>query len=187
MKQDKKVVWKLFWAWQSEAEEVWLNEMSAQGWQLSRVGFCRYVFVPGQPGEFCYRLELMTGHPASQGAGDYLSFLKETGVDCVEVILGWAYLRSRDKGFKLYSDLNSRLAYYRRRQRHLLTLLPIELGVGLCNLAIGLGGLGQGHAFNGVNLGVGLLLLAIGAFLGRAAQGQQRLIRELAGQHMIEG
>ena len=47
----KKTVHKLFWAWEFDREEKWLNDMSAKGLQLTDVGFCRYVFETGTPGE----------------------------------------------------------------------------------------------------------------------------------------
>ena len=58
--------YKLFWVWEYDKEEKWLNEMAAQGWALSGVGFCRYTFDKVQPGEYTVRLQLLNQCPASE-------------------------------------------------------------------------------------------------------------------------
>lgn len=52
-----KVVHKAFPLWDWEKEAAWLNEMSRQGWQLCRVGWCRKE----RPG--LYRLSGGHRHP----------------------------------------------------------------------------------------------------------------------------
>lgn len=54
-----KVVYKAFPLWDWEKEAAWLNEMSRQGWQLCRVGWCRYEFEQGEPGRWQYQLEML--------------------------------------------------------------------------------------------------------------------------------
>lgn len=49
-----KVVHKAFPLWDWEKEAAWLNEMSRQGWQLCRVGWCSYEFEQGEPGHWQY-------------------------------------------------------------------------------------------------------------------------------------
>ncbi len=49
---------KWFWAWQDEAEEAWLQELSQQGRHLSSVGNPTvYDFESGEPADFVYRLD----------------------------------------------------------------------------------------------------------------------------------
>lgn len=55
----KRTIYKLFWAWNFEKEEEWINKMSAEGWQLDSVQVFRYVFTKGDPDEYVYRLELL--------------------------------------------------------------------------------------------------------------------------------
>ena len=43
----KHVVYKVFFLWDFEKEEKWLNEMAAKGLMLTDVGFCRYVLKKG--------------------------------------------------------------------------------------------------------------------------------------------
>ena len=60
----KIVKHKWFWAWSFEKEEKWLNQMSSRGWQLTDVGFCRYVFEEGTPNEYEYHIELLENSPS---------------------------------------------------------------------------------------------------------------------------
>ena len=111
-----KTVRKLFWAWDFDREEDWLNDMAAQGWGLVDVGFCRYTFEPCRPGEYGCRLELLAdplGDPKSQ---EYLEFLAEAGVEYVGHLFRWVYLRKRtdDGPFELFSDTDSRIRHLRR-------------------------------------------------------------------------
>lgn len=51
----EKKIHKLFWVWQFDNEENWLNEMAAKGLALVGVGFCRYEFEECTPGEYNVR------------------------------------------------------------------------------------------------------------------------------------
>jgi hypothetical protein len=108
--------YKFFTIGQYEKEEKWLNEMSAKGMQLTDVGFCRYSFVKGTPGEYIYRLELLEHMPGNAESVSYISFLEETGIEQVGSILRWIYLRKKasDGPFELYSDTESKINHYKR-------------------------------------------------------------------------
>ena len=60
----KRVMHRLFWAWDFDREEDWLNAWAARGLALVDVCGIRYVFEEGAPGEYEYRLELLE-HTAS--------------------------------------------------------------------------------------------------------------------------
>ena len=68
--KEKKTVFKLFFVWDFEKEERWLNEMAQEGWVLDNTGFSFYTFVRCEPGEYIIRLEM---NPSS----DYHAFVKE--------------------------------------------------------------------------------------------------------------
>ena len=68
--REKKTVFKLFFVWDFEKEERWLNEMAQEGWVLDNTGFSFYTFVRCEPGEYIIRLEM---NPSS----DYRAFVKE--------------------------------------------------------------------------------------------------------------
>ena len=70
--REKKTVFKLFFVWDFEKEERWLNEMAQEGWVLDNTGFSFYTFVRCEPGEYIIRLEM---NPSS----DYRAFVKEAG------------------------------------------------------------------------------------------------------------
>lgn len=40
----RQTIRKLFWVWDFDKEEKWLNEMAAKGLSLVAVGFCKYEF-----------------------------------------------------------------------------------------------------------------------------------------------
>lgn len=53
---------RLFWPWQDEKEEAWLEEMSREGWHLQAVKLlCTYTFVMDEPAPYVYRLDYYQG------------------------------------------------------------------------------------------------------------------------------
>ena len=76
-----KVVHKVFLLWDWEKEAAWLNEMSRQGWQLCRVGWCSYEFEAGEPGRWQYQLEML-----QKNDPDYLAFLEDAGIQIDSVV-----------------------------------------------------------------------------------------------------
>ena len=124
---ERKIVKKWIWIWEFDKEERWLNTMAQSGWVLDKVGFCRYEFVPCEPGEYTVRLE-MREHDEG-----YLGFMAETGAEYVGRMMKWIYFRKKTElgQFELFSDLESRIAYLDNMCRMLR-------GVGIANLLIGL-------------------------------------------------
>lgn len=116
MKREK--VFRLFFAWDWEAEERWLNERSAQGWQFIKFTFPGFfTFEEGEPGAYQYRLQAMEHRFGSKESQDYLAFLRESGIELVDSYAFWAYLRKRSDGeqaFELFSDAQSKLRHLRR-------------------------------------------------------------------------
>ena len=164
---------KLFFAWQFEEEEQWLEEMAQQGLALDGVGFCTYRFRKSAPGEYRTRLELLAhspGHPESQ---DYIRFVEDTGAELVGSWFRWVYFRKkRDDGdFQLYSDLPARL----RQLDRILSLLAV---IGGINLLCALADLLQGLLPGLLNLAVAGLALWGGERLWRR-RGQLRRDQEL--------
>jgi hypothetical protein len=124
---ERKIVKKWIWIWEYDKEEQWLNAMAQSGWVLDKVGFCRYEFVPCEPGEYTVRLEMRNHDEA------YLGFMAETGAEYVGRMMKWIYFRKKTElgKFELFSDLESRIAYLDNMCRMLR-------GVGIANLLIGL-------------------------------------------------
>lgn len=149
----KKRVFKCFTNY--EKEEIWLNQMAAQGWHCVDYFLCRYTFEKGEPGEYTYRIQLLDQVPTHVESAAYLEFLEEAGIQAVASSMRWVYLRKKtaDGPFEIFSDRESRIAHYRR-------IIYMLLPLGLVNLLFGLGILGRWEPINIFNLG-GAVLLAM--------------------------
>ena len=156
----KETFYQLFWVWEYDKEEKWLNEMADQGWALSRVGFCRYTFDKVQPGDYTVRLQLLEQSPAAPESMEYLRLVEESGAEYVGRMMRWVYFRKRgDRDFCLFSDNRSRADYLGRIQRFLAPLTVANGCVGLSNLCMGL------VVPSEVNAWCGCLSLTVAAFL----------------------
>ncbi len=158
----RKTIRKRFWVWDFDKEEKWLNDMSAKGLQLCDVGFSKYVFEEGLPGEYVYRLELLDNSPNHTESVQYIRFIEDTGAEQIGSLMRWVYFRKRagGNGFNLFSDIDSRIAHLNR----ILLLVGILSGLNLFN------GVNQisywfssGRLFS---LITGILCLAIGVLIG---------------------
>ena len=156
MRETKKI-WKIFLVWDYDKEEAWLNEMAAQGWTLTAVGFCNYTFVKTEPGAYNIRMEM---RPHDDG---YLEFLRESGVEYVGRIIQWHYYRKPAElgAFDLYSDMDSRIA-------HLDRIGKMLFWIGLANLLIGIANSIGPSRLGWINLLCATLLMyALGRIQGR--------------------
>ena len=64
----RKIIKKMFWAWEFEKEEKWLNEMSAKGLALVDYSWCRYSFEENEPGEYTNKIQLLEHRPTIRKA-----------------------------------------------------------------------------------------------------------------------
>lgn len=128
----KHTVHKLFWVWDFDKEENWLNQMSAKGLQLTGVGFCRYIFDDGKPDEYRVRMELLENWPTAPESKRYIQFVEETGAQYLGAVMRWVYFRKKttEAGFDLFSDIDSRI-------QHLQRILSL---IGLLGIAVLYGG-----------------------------------------------
>lgn len=119
----RKTVHKLFWIWDYEKEEEWLNEMAAMGLSLISVKLLTYEFEKTLPGEYhvCLQvLEHSLRHPETE---NYIHFLEETGIQHVGTCIRQAYFRKKtaDGEFNLFSDYSSRI----KHMNHIIALLAV--------------------------------------------------------------
>jgi len=91
----KKNVRKIFFVWEYEKEEQWLNKKSEEGWQLVKASIGKYQFESGIPDEYTYRLELLDKSLNSKESTSYLNFLQDTGIEMVGQCKQWIYLRCK--------------------------------------------------------------------------------------------
>lgn len=123
------VKFKVFFAWQHEKEERWLNKMSKQGLELIGVGFCRYIFKENKEEEFEYKLEFMNDLPSNYKSHEYIRFLEETGIEFVGSFFRWAYFKkkSSEVPFEIFSDIESRVSHYKRIRLLLIGITPLNI------------------------------------------------------------
>jgi hypothetical protein len=166
---EHRTIWKLFFVWDFEKEEDWLNEMAAQGWALCRVGLCRYEFEPCEPDSYVIRMEMRS---PDEG---YIRFMTATGAEYIGRVVQWIYFRKEVSygPFDLFSDIDSRIDHLKRISRMLLAIALINLSLGILN--------SQGYSRLGwINLLVAsLLTYALGRMHGKTeALEKERQLRE---------
>jgi len=172
-----RVVHRLYWDF--EKEERWLNEMAAKGWNLVRYSLGSYRFESGEPGTWVYRIELLPGGRRRAASREYLTLLRDTGVETVATYMRWVYLRrlAARGAFELFTDLESRIAHYRRVLRLfaglLAALVAVEAGLIVNN--------GGGVAF------VAPLVIVLAGTVVLAVQTVrlQRRVRSLTAQRQV--
>lgn len=116
-----------FWAWQDEAEEDWLGEMSAQGYHLQTshgLGF--YTFTCGEPADYTYRLDYLAA--SKQEAEVYYQLFGDAGWEFIGAMAGWQYFRiptPPGEEPEIYSDPQSKVRKYERLMGSLVIFIPI--------------------------------------------------------------
>lgn len=125
--ENRKKIFKIFFVWQFEKEELWLNNMAANGWILDKVGFLNYTFVQNDLETYTIRLEMRSKDDA------YIDFMKETGAELVGSMMQWLYFRKKATAgeFNIFSDLDSKIG-------HLDRIGKVVSVIGFANLVIGL-------------------------------------------------
>ena len=134
---ERKTIYKLWFVWDFDKEEKWLNEMARQGWVLVSVGFLRFTFERCEPEEYIVRLEMRI---ADQ---EYISFMEETGAEYIGRCFQWLYFRRRSElgAFDILSDIDSKISHLSRMYRMLIIVGALNLFLGILN-SINLGRFG---------------------------------------------
>lgn len=129
----RKVIHKLFWIWDYEKEEKWLNEMAAKGLALISVKFCTYEFEDTLPGEYHVCLQVLDHTQSHLETESYIHFLEETGAEHVGTFIRQAYFRKKtvDGSFELFSDNASRIKQLNSIIALLCILIIPNLGNGI--------------------------------------------------------
>lgn len=177
----KKVIYKAFTVGGFEKEEQWLNEMAAKGLCLTEVGFCKYVFEEGIPGEYSYRLELLENLPSHPESQAYIHFMEETGVEQVATLFRWVYFRKKktEGEFDLFSDLDSRIKHYTRINTFCYTLMLIQILPMLSNLTF------HTNHEGSLNGWVGLLNAAVFVWVFWLSRGIRKQLKFLKNESKI--
>jgi hypothetical protein len=126
---------RLFWAWEDEREEIWLREMSQQGWHLQKVALPGiYTFEQGEPRDYVYRLDYTS---AMKKTDDYYSLFRDAGWVHLGEMNSWQYFRKEaiaGEAPEIYTDNESKMQKYRRVMGFLLIFLPIVL-INIVNMS----------------------------------------------------
>lgn len=176
----RKYIKKIFWAWEVEKEEHWLNEMSAKGLALVDYSWCRYAFEECEPGEYSYKIQLLEHSPNHPESEQYIRFMEETGAEQVAQYINWVYFRKKttEGEFELFSDIESKL-------RHLILIKKLLLPLGILNFVVAF--------MNFINFGINapdllwvpFINLACFAFLIFGVAHIQKKIKKLKKEHAI--
>lgn len=108
-----------------DADERFLNNMSAKGYALKRFFLGFYTFKKSQPGEYTYRIELIQDRD-SLDKKELYSLIEDVGGELVQTWGIWAIFRKKGD-FELYSDNESKISYYKRIKKTFFCLSMGEL------------------------------------------------------------
>ncbi len=128
MEQKSMRKFKWFWAWQDEAEEAWLRDMSNQGWHFSGMSMPTiYNFKHGEAKDYVYRLDYRSYWKMDKE--DYLQLFRDSGWEYVEEMAGWHYFRKLARAgeeLEIYTDAESKIGKYQRLLAFLgILMLPL--------------------------------------------------------------
>ena len=125
--ENKIIKHKWFWAWQDDKEEQWLSDMSKQGYHLVRPGFFgRYEFLQGEPKNYVYRLDYMTGKRDDKES--YLQYFADAGWTYLGEFGYWQYFRilaGEGENPEIYTDAASKIRKYYRILVYLVMFLSM--------------------------------------------------------------
>jgi len=175
------VVHKLYWDF--EKEEHWLNTMAAKGLALTHFSWGTYRFEPSTPGQWTYRIELLPELPSQPASREYLAFMAETGARAVATYMGWVYFRrpTEDGPFELFSDLDSRIAHYKR----VLVLFASVSAALIPSTVLSVMNVMRGEISLVFALPLLAMLMALIGVLGTQAFRQSQRVRELEAQKLL--
>jgi len=125
---------KLYWNF--EKEERWLNDMATKGQALIHYSWGTYRFEQSQPAEWIYRIELLPDAATKPASEEYLAFMADTGAQTVATYQRWVYFRkpAADGTFEVFSDLDSRIAHYKRVLLMFTSLFAALLPITIVNI-----------------------------------------------------
>jgi hypothetical protein len=111
----KKIVFKLFFAWQDQKEQHWLEQMAVKGWLLNSYFFLFYEFTYNEPREYIYRIDYKL--TPDKDLHEYKEIFAQGGWEHVCSFSGWQYFRipKAEYSTDIYTDAASRIEVLKRR------------------------------------------------------------------------
>jgi hypothetical protein len=95
-----------------DKEEAFLNDMSAKGYAMKRFFLGLYTFEKCQPGEYTYRVDLISDKTVEQ-RNELYDLVQDSGGELVQTWGIWAFFRKKGN-FELYTDPESQIKQFRR-------------------------------------------------------------------------
>lgn len=165
----RRVIHKLFWIWQLEKEQAWINEMASHGYSLEHAGRLTFEFEETEPNKYIYKEIFLKGGGESAENLKYFKFLEEMGIKVVCYInypgTCWVYTRALKEeypdGIELYSDIDSKINYQKVMAGYLIFVIAFTLFAALLNTSIVVSSLLRNNMLMTVNLICAILMLAL--------------------------
>ena len=125
--------------WDYTKTEKWLNEMSAKGLQLVKVGPLRYVFEDSEPNKYTYKMELMKIFRWSERKS-YVSFLKDFGIERIPssspARIMYLRKKSDNEDFVILPNAETNIEHYKRINKYLGTASFLSLPMVIMSFII---------------------------------------------------
>ncbi len=191
----RRVIHKIFWIWQLEKEQAWINEMASHGYSLEHAGRLTFEFDETEPDKYIYKEIFLKGWGESAENLKYFRFLEEMGIKVVCYInypgTCWVYTRALKEdypdGIELYSDIDSKINYQKVMAGYLIFVIALTLLGVLLNIAVVVNFLLQHDTLMLLNLisaalsfviCVGAVIATVRAFMKIAKLKKERKIHE---------
>jgi hypothetical protein len=145
---------KLWFVWQDEQHQQWLQQQAAQGLHLRDTNiFGLHTFERGAPADIAYRWDVRYMTPDAE----YRQLFQDAGWEHVTSSLGWhCWRKPRKAGVatEIFTDSRDRAAKYQRVIRLLAAVMAVEVLTALL--------LPDSQFFQGMAWGMGVATIVIG-------------------------
>ncbi|NKF07095.1 DUF2812 domain-containing protein [Clostridium gasigenes] len=115
---------KFRWYYDKDKEEIFLNDMVAKGYAMTRFFLGVYWFEKCEPGEYTYKVDLIKDKNTKQ-KNEFYDLIREIDAEIVQTWGIWAFFRKKGE-FELYTDNESKIEQYSRIQKTFLILALCE-------------------------------------------------------------
>ena len=191
----RRVIHKIFWIWQLEKEQAWINEMASHGYSLEHAGRLTFEFEETEPNKYIYKELFLKGWGESAENIKYFKFLEEMGIKVVCYInypgTCWVYVRALKEeypnGIELYSDIDSKIQYQKTMAFYMIFVSVITFLAASLNLSIVISALAAEGRFMWLNalcagfmygLFVASVIATVKSFVNMSKLKKERTIHE---------
>ena len=191
----RRVIHKIFWIWQLEKEQAWINEMASHGYSLEHAGRLTFEFEETEPNKYIYKELFLKGWGESAENIKYFKFLEEMGIKVVCYInypgTCWVYVRvlkeEYPNGIELYSDIDSKIQYQKTMAFYMIFVSVITFLAASLNLSIVISALAAEGRFMWLNalcagfmygLFVASVIATVKSFVNMSKLKKERTIHE---------